>query len=193
MREHKVPVTNPGARILDTASRLFYEQGYHATGINQIIAEADVAKASFYHHFRSKEESCLAYLNQRHQDWFSWLSREVEQHESPEERLLSLFTFLENWLPACDFRGCAFLNITSEFPASDHEVRTLAANHKRELWEYIRRLVSDVKLSGFGDDLDSRTDNVYLLFEGAIISSQVHRSTAFVRVARETIERLIKR
>ncbi len=102
------------ARILETASRLFYEQGYNATGINQIIAEAEVAKASFYHHFHSKEELCVAYLRKRHQDWFSWLWREIEQHESAQERLLSLFTFLEQWLPNCNFRGCAFLNIASE-------------------------------------------------------------------------------
>ena len=38
-------------RILDTASRLFYDQGYHITGINQIIEEAEIARASLYNHF----------------------------------------------------------------------------------------------------------------------------------------------
>ena len=51
---------NPKDRILKTVERLFCEQGYLSTGINQIIAEAQVAKASFYQHFPSKE--ALNYL-----------------------------------------------------------------------------------------------------------------------------------
>lgn len=65
------PTLDSRTRILNAAARLFYEQGYHITGINQVITEADVAKASFYHHLASKEDLCIAYLNQRHQDWFS--------------------------------------------------------------------------------------------------------------------------
>jgi len=42
--------SNPKDRILETASRLFYTQGFNATGINQILDEANVAKASLYQH-----------------------------------------------------------------------------------------------------------------------------------------------
>jgi len=57
--------SSPRDRILQVASDLFYRQGYHATGINQIIREAAVAKASFYDHFSSKEALAVAYLEQR--------------------------------------------------------------------------------------------------------------------------------
>jgi AcrR family transcriptional regulator len=144
---------DPSARILETASRLFYEQGYHATGVNQIIAEAGVAKASFYHHFHSKEELCIAYLHKRHLDWFSWLRREVERYDSAQERLLGLFAFLEEWLPNSNFRGCAFLNIASEFPSPGNEIRLLVANHKDALWDYIKQLVNKLGISAGEDDL----------------------------------------
>ena len=49
-------------KIVDTAARLFYEQGYNSTGINQIIAEAGIAKASLYAHFSSKEDLLKEYL-----------------------------------------------------------------------------------------------------------------------------------
>jgi AcrR family transcriptional regulator len=52
-------------RILDTASRLFYDQGYHITGINQIIDEADIARASLYNHFPSKTDLLLAIWTER--------------------------------------------------------------------------------------------------------------------------------
>ena len=58
-------------RIVETASDLFYHNGYNQTGINQIIAEAGVAKASMYQHYRSKEDIAVAYLRKRHINWNS--------------------------------------------------------------------------------------------------------------------------
>jgi AcrR family transcriptional regulator len=56
-------------RVVDTAARLFYDQGYTATGINQIIGEAGVAKASLYQVFRSKEALLLEYLDRIGAEW----------------------------------------------------------------------------------------------------------------------------
>ena len=63
----------PKERILKTVDRLFYEQGYLATGINQIIAEAKVAKASFYQHFPSKEALVLEYIEAHNTKFFQQL------------------------------------------------------------------------------------------------------------------------
>jgi AcrR family transcriptional regulator len=182
---------NSSTKILQTASRLFYEQGYHTTGINQVIAEAGVAKASFYHHFSSKEELCIAYLQKRHEDWFSWLQQEVEQNENDQERLLSLFTFLERWLPNSNFRGCAFLNIASEFPSPDSKIRLLVVDHKNALQDYIRQLVEKLNISIEKNNTAMLTDLIYLLFEGAITKSQIYRSTGSIEAAREVVRQLI--
>lgn len=178
-------------KILQTASRLFYEQGYHVTGINQVIAEAGVAKASFYHHFSSKEELCIAYLDKRHEDWFSWLQQEVEQNENDQERLLSLFTFLERWLPNSNFRGCAFLNIASEFPSPDSKIRLLVVDHKNALQDYITQLVDRLNISPRKKNTAMLANLIYLLFEGAITKSQIYRSTGSIEAAREAVRQLI--
>lgn len=178
-------------KILKTASRLFYEQGYHVTGINQVIAEAGVAKASFYHHFSSKEELCIAYLHKRDRDWFSWLQQEVDQYEDDLERLLSLFTFLERWLTDSNFRGCAFLNIASEFPSPDSKIRLLVVNHKNALQDYIRQLVERLNISTQKNNTAMLADLIYLLFEGAITNSQIYRSTESIQAAREAVKQLI--
>lgn len=182
---------NASKKILETASKLFYEQGYHVTGINQVIAEAGVSKASFYHHFSSKEELCIAYLHKRHQDWFSWLQQEVEQNENDQERLLSLFTFLEQWLPDSNFRGCAFLNIASEFPSPDSKIRLLVVNHKNALQDYITQLLERLNISIKKNNTAMLADLIYLLFEGAITKSQIYRSTRSIEAARETVRQLI--
>jgi AcrR family transcriptional regulator len=67
-------MSSPRERIVETTFELFAKQGYNSTGINQIIADAGVAKASFYLHFKSKEDLCVEFLNVRHQYWFSELN-----------------------------------------------------------------------------------------------------------------------
>lgn len=182
---------NTRTKILETASRLFYEQGYHLTGINQVIAEAGIAKASFYYHFSSKEDLCIAYLEKRHQDWFSWLQEEVEHSKEPDERLLSLFTFLERWLANSDFRGCAFLNITAEFPSPDNRIRLLVVNHKDALQAYIVQLVESLYISASGNNPVYLVNAIYLLFEGTICKCQMYRTTEFIQNTRETVRQLI--
>jgi AcrR family transcriptional regulator len=181
---------NTHTKILETASRLFYEQGYHLTGINQVIAEAGVAKASFYYHFASKEDLCIAYLEKRHQDWFSWLREEVEQRE-PQERLLSLFTFLERWLSNSDFMGCAFLNITAEFPSPDNKIRLLVVKHKDALQAYIAQLINGLDIPNNSNNSAYLVNAIYLLVEGTICKCQMYRTTKFIQNTRETVKQLI--
>lgn len=159
----------PRERILAVAARLFYEQGYRNTGINQIIAEAQVAKASFYQHFHSKQELGLAFLRQRHEGWFAALKTCVEAKEKPREKVMALFEYLEEWLPREQFRGCAFLNMAPEFPDEGTEIRRYISQHKQELREYVRNLVRDLEPGRAG--ATQLADVVFLLFEGAIIES----------------------
>ena len=58
---HTTPVRQ---RILETATLLFYRQGINNTGINQIISESKVAKASFYQYFPSKANLVVASLHE---------------------------------------------------------------------------------------------------------------------------------
>ncbi|MCO1692374.1 helix-turn-helix transcriptional regulator, partial [Pseudomonas aeruginosa] len=52
-------------QLLSTAVDLFYREGYHATGIDRILAESGVAKMTLYKHFRSKDELIMAALEVR--------------------------------------------------------------------------------------------------------------------------------
>lgn len=62
--ENQPEASSARRRLLDAATRLFYEGGIHAVGIDRIIAEAGVAKATFYNHFPSKDDLVVAYLEE---------------------------------------------------------------------------------------------------------------------------------
>ena len=181
--------SEPAERALDAADHLFYTQGYSATGVNQIIAEANVARASFYQHYPSKKALALAYLRRRHQRWFAQLRERVDSATGARARLFALFDFLAAWLPATNYRGCAFLNIVAESPRLGEDIQALVGRHKSELREYIRALVDEFDVSSPGPIADA----VHLLCEGAIVESQVMRDAWPIHAAQETVRRLIER
>lgn len=187
--------SNPRQRIIDTALRLFYQQGYRATGINQVIAESDVAKATFYSHFPSKEKLCVVYLQSRHAIWMGWLKESVGRQTSAADRLLGVFDFIREWMSGCDFRGCAFLNIASEIPHPDSEIRGEVVRHKDSLRKYIGLLLAETEDSGVtlpGIDRERVADMLYVLVEGAIVASQNYGQVWPIDAARQAAVRLLR-
>ncbi len=186
--------SQPRDRIIDTALRLFYEQGYLATGINQIIAESQVAKATFYSHFPSKENLCLAYLQARHVVWMKWLEDSVERHKSIKDRIIGVFGFLKEWMVKCNFRGCAFLNIASEIPSLNSKIRAEVVKHKDDLKLYLKQMISHLKDSDKrykNIDINKEVDMVYVLVEGAIVASQNYGQVWPIQAAEDVVRKLL--
>ena len=189
-----VIMKTPRDRIVAAALRLFYTQGYLATGINQIISESKVAKATFYNHFSSKENLCVAYLQARHIIWMEWLKNSVENHTSTEERLRGVFDFLREWMEGCNYRGCAFLNIASEVPTLNNKIRAEVIKHKDDLKLYLRQMISLLKSSRKRYkhiNIEADTDMVYVLVEGAIVASQNYGEVWPIEVARKAACKLL--
>ncbi len=123
----------PRERILSTAMVLFHRQGYNSTGINQIIEDAEVSKASFYQHFKSKDDLCMKFLDRRYAYWVSELESFTSGAQTLEEKFLKSFDFLIYMNEKEDFRGCSFLNILSEIPGEKTEIHNVIRNHKKTL------------------------------------------------------------
>jgi AcrR family transcriptional regulator len=174
-------MTPPKQRILVTAARLFHQQGYKSTGINQLIAESGVAKASFYYYFKSKEDLCVDFLNQRHEFWFKRLNDFTEKQTTSKEKILACFDFLLSMNESEQFRGCSFLNILSEISAGNQKILEVIQQHKKELINYFETILADSQLS----------NHVYLLFESAIIESQLFRDQWPVNKSKSIINSIL--
>ena len=110
--------TSPRDRILETASALFYAEGIHAVGVDRVVEESGVAKATLYQHFRSKEELVAACLRQRSAEWRRHVAEPILLRAGdPASRVAKVFDALSRSLSMPDFRGCPFINAAAEFPA----------------------------------------------------------------------------
>jgi len=172
---------SPRERIVEATFELFAKQGYNSTGINQIISDAGVAKASFYQYFKSKEDLCVEFLKVRHAYWFDELEHFSEKSQDLKSRILIAFDFLIHMNEKENFRGCSFLNILSEIPTDNVKIMREIMEHKAALRMYFLELLKDETLS----------DHVYMLFESSIIESQVFRSNELIERSKKIIINLI--
>src|SRR6476469_6026737 len=122
------PSSTARSRILDTATRLFYAHGVRAVGVDTIIAESGVAKATFYKHFPAKDDLIAAYLDVVDEMWTGQLHRAAEAAgPAPADQLVGLFDALGSACRRDGYRGCAFINATAENePGTAIHARTLA-------------------------------------------------------------------
>jgi Transcriptional regulator len=105
--------TRPRERILDSAYDLFSQRGISAVGVEELIARASVAKATFYRHFPSKNDLVLAFLQRREERWtYGWVETEARARGgTPEDSLLAIFDLFDEWFHRDDFEGCSFVNV----------------------------------------------------------------------------------
>ena len=175
-------------QLIDTALRLFAKNGYHATGIDTILAEARVAKMTLYHHFKSKDELILAALRKRDEEWRAWFQREVEARAAtPRRRLLALFDVLEDWFGQKQYHGCSFSRAASEYRDPRHAIHELAAEHKLILHDYIR----DLAAAAGAREPSALADQLSLLIDGSVINMEVFFKAQVARTAKKMAEKLV--
>src|SRR5215467_5018828 len=108
-------------RILETADRLFYQEGVRAVGIDRIIAEAGVAKMSLYKHFPSKDDLILAVLKYREEAVLEFFRSAMERHrKKAKDPLGAFFAALKDLFESPGFRGCPFQNAAVELADPTH-------------------------------------------------------------------------
>ena len=156
-------------RILDTAARLFYEEGIRAVGVDTIIAESGVAKMSLYRHFPSKDHLIAAYLERSNQHFWEWLEGQMAGTPDPRARLLRAFRALGSRATSPSCRGCGFQNAAAEFPDPAHPAHRVALAHKRQVLERFTALAREAKLRS----PEALAAQLLLLMDGAWVSARM--------------------
>lgn len=167
-------------RLLQTAIRLFGEEGIRATGIDRLLAEAGVAKMTLYKHFGSKDDLVVAALRRKDELFRETFAAMVGLRTDPRARLLGVFDALERWFSREDYRGCLFLNAAAELADCECCGREAIAEHKAWVLGQLRTLAGE---AGAGDP-GALADQLMLLFEGAIVRSYVTGRPDVARDAR---------
>jgi AcrR family transcriptional regulator len=180
-----LPDTIPARRrLLDTATRLFYTEGIRAVGIDRIIAEAGIAKATFYNHFPSKQELVVAYIEE--QDRLGRTAVAALPKKSPQEMIVAIMERISEAVVVGGWRGCPFLNAAAEYPDPANPVRRVI--DARRAWHHdsLRQL-----LAADGDPAPSVTASLLVaLSDGLLESAYLDDPEKVPALVREGVARL---
>jgi AcrR family transcriptional regulator len=168
----------PRERILTAASRLFTQHGVGRTGVDTLIAEAGVAKATFYRHFPAKEELVLAWLRDSRTRWFDRV-RTLAELATPAERIPTLFEAAAEWLEAGDYRGCPYLNTVVEVADPNGPPAQAIREYLAEIGAYIEE---QVRLAGHAEP-ERIGRELHTLLAGSISLGVANRTSAYALAA----------
>jgi AcrR family transcriptional regulator len=164
---------SPRERLLEVADDLFNVEGVHVVGIDRILKDAGVAKASLYHHFGGKDGLVRAYL-QKH---FELRQQHIEQvlaaYATPRERLIGLFTALEASLNDSAFLGCRFLNASAEARPGESVQDVTEAYRK-----FLRGAFTDLAKQIGASNPKRLGRQLALLYDGAAVAARVDTDRA---------------
>lgn len=166
-------------QILTAASTLFYREGIRAVGIDRIIEEANVAKATLYRHFPSKDHLVAAYLQARHDRVIRSMQDVMDTAITPREKIERIFERLHEKADSPEFRGCAFALAVAEHDDSERVV-SIARTHKA----MVRDIFAAV-MSMAGARSRQAAAHLSLLYEGALATVAVGRDRTAILVARD--------
>lgn len=175
--------------LVQKALETFYQNGFHATGMDMLVAETGISKTSMYKHFRTKEELILAVLRLRDERFRNWLYRRMEEiGDSPKEQLIAMFDALGEWFEEAGFKGCMFIKASSEYQVASHPIHMQSADHKRLLEKHFSALARAADLS----DPDVVARQLLLLKEGAIVTAHLGHTDSPARDAKKAAVRLVE-
>lgn len=168
---------------------MFYAEGIHAVGVDRVASEADVAKATLYQHFRSKDELVAACLGLHSRNWRRQIAEPVLAGAgSPATRVARVFDLLGRGFAAPEYRGCPFINAAAEYPGRTGVVAEAIRNHRSEVRNLFKDLVVDLPLSYRRRGLP---DELILLYDGALVGAEFDRGARAARVAKSAARHLL--
>ena len=170
--------------IVETASSLFYKNGYNLTGINEIIAEAGIAKATLYSHFKSKDDLCLAYLQHKNVIFLRDIEPFCRSRPRGNQQLSAIFDFLLSFFADRDFNGCWCIKTVSEIPKDNPTIRCEIQRQKEDFMLLIRTLIADNRPEQSPKQTHTLSRQLYLLYESAVTESHLHQDSWPIREAK---------
>ena len=171
--DRAAPRSQPRERLLETASHLFYAEGIQAVGVDRLIAQAGVPKATFYRHFPSKDDLVLAYLRGRDAAIRTQFAAGTAAVGAPEQALDLLIAGIADETCGAGFRGCPFINAAAEYPDPEHRVRRAIDEHRA----WFRDALTSLAAACEHPDPPAAAATLVLLRDGAMVGGYLDGPT----------------
>lgn len=175
-------------RLLDTASEIFYRDGIHSVGVDRVIAEAGVTRATFYRHFPGKEDLVLAYLEGEDAALRAQFAAAAQLDLGPEQLLDLIITSIADDVSHHHTRGCPFINASAEYPDAASPVRRTVKSHR----DWFRGALEAALAAAGRSNVEEKAGALVLLRDAALVGGYLdgpdRMRQTFIDTARSVAE-----
>ncbi len=182
---------SPRNRLLDSATRLFTTEGIRVIGIDRILREADVAKASLYSLFGSKDALVIAYLENLDEQYRAEWNERTANAKDPQEKIMAFYDMAIEQEPAKEFRGSHFLNAAGEYPRpeteSEHGIVAACLEHRRWMHSTMTALLNEKN----GYPSDAQASQLLIFLDGGLAGARLERGVTPLKTARNLAQEML--
>lgn len=182
-----VKVSKARAKLLETATRIFYAEGVNAVGIDRVIEEAGVTRATLYRHFPSKQNLVTTYVEEADRAIREQIGTLTASERPAADVLRAIADDIAGSIRFAQFRGCAFLNAAAEFPDPDDPVHQAVVAHRAWFLEVILGLFAQIG----GDSSEDAGRRFVMLRDGAMAAGCLGDPDAVCRTFLQGVEALL--
>ena len=165
--------TTPKDKVFQTASRLFYQNGYRAIGVDTLAAESGIGKMTLYRHYPSKDDLIVAYLQASDETFWTNFKQISDNALTPQAKLLAFFEALQDYVITPECHGCPFLNVATEYPETDYAGHQIAIRHKQT----VRARFTELARQANARQPEVLADALFLLMDGAYMAARMFSSS----------------
>ncbi|MEI7796126.1 MAG: TetR family transcriptional regulator C-terminal domain-containing protein [Methylococcaceae bacterium] len=178
--------------LLNEGLTLLMQQGYHGTGLKEILDAVQIPKGSFYNYFGSKENFAVEIVAHYITPYITQLNRYLD--ESDDDALAALKRYLQEGideLERTEFKGgCLLGNLIGEVGDTSEVCRValqMALNRYRDVWEIglgRAQLEGSIRRDKTARELADFWVNAW---QGALLRMKIEQSTAPLKQCREQL------
>lgn len=182
---------SPRQRLLDSATNLFTTEGIRVIGIDRILREADVAKASLYSLFGSKDALVIAYLENLDEEYRARWVEHTKEMSDAEDKILAFFDLAIADEPEKEFRGSHFQNASNEYPRPETESEhgIVSACHEHRTW--VHQTMTDLLTAKNGYPSATQANQLLIFLDGGLAGARFVRDVSPLRTARDLARQML--
>lgn len=170
-------------KILLAAAELFDQKGFSGVSINDVIADSDIARRTFYRYFSSKDELIIEVMRFQAKRWLEWFEETLNQTTEPREKILASFDLLREWFDSPNYHGCPFIKAALEIADVSHPVNQIAVMARQSVRTYIFKLALEAGIA----KPEVFSQQYLLLLGGSILMASIEDTPTGAEYARETL------
>lgn len=181
--------TDKRNELVQRAFSLFYEHGFHATGVDTILAGTGISKRTLYKYFGSKEDLIVSAIQYYHKTNFQSIEKYIEESgaATAKEKILALFDFFIDRVDGGDLRGCLAVNASVEYAYTVPEIASSCLEYGKAIESLLKTFIAEAEFN----NAESVAQQIGILFTGAVQHCKLTGNSKPAIVAKEAASMIV--